>query len=86
MKPSSEMSFLYGNNVLKAGLGRITDGTSQNDGVVICSMSDMPLGFGICARSVADCKRASPMDIVVLHQADVGMYLRDEDRNPASAL
>jgi 60S ribosome subunit biogenesis protein NIP7 len=27
VKPSSELSYLYGNNVLKAGLGRITENT-----------------------------------------------------------
>ena len=80
------MNFLYGNHVLKAGLGRITEGTPQNAGVVVYNMSDMPLGFGLSARSVADCRKAGPTDVVVLHQADIGMYLRDEDRNPASAL
>ena len=29
LKPSSEMSFLYGNHVLKSGLGRITENTEQ---------------------------------------------------------
>jgi 60S ribosome subunit biogenesis protein NIP7 len=29
VKPSSELSYLYGNNVLKAGLGRITENTPQ---------------------------------------------------------
>lgn len=29
LKPSAEMSFLYGNHVLKAGLGRITENTPQ---------------------------------------------------------
>lgn len=30
VKPSSEMSFLYGNHVLKSGLGRITENTDQH--------------------------------------------------------
>jgi len=29
VKPSAELSFLYGNHVLKAGLGRITENTPQ---------------------------------------------------------
>jgi 60S ribosome subunit biogenesis protein NIP7 len=86
VKPSSEMSFLYGNHILKAGLGRITENTPQATGVVVYNMSDMPMGFGLTARSTLDCRKAAPTDIVVLHQADMGMYLRDEDKSPASAL
>ncbi|KAL8625516.1 ribosome biosynthesis protein nip7 [Nucella lapillus] len=43
LKPSAEQQCLYGHNVLKSGLGRITEGTQQYQGVVIYSMSDMPL-------------------------------------------
>ena len=45
VKPTSEMSFLYGNHLLKSGLGRVTENTPTNQGVVILSMSDVPLGF-----------------------------------------
>ena len=41
LKPSAEQSFLYGNNVLKAGLGRITEDTPQYQGVVIMNMADV---------------------------------------------
>ena len=37
IKPNGEMSFLYGNNVLKAHLGRITENTPQYQGVVFCT-------------------------------------------------
>jgi len=43
VKPSSEQSFLYGNHVLKSGLGRITDNTPKYQGVVVYSMADVPL-------------------------------------------
>ncbi|KAM9191929.1 60S ribosome subunit biogenesis protein NIP7 homolog isoform 2-T2 [Dugong dugon] len=43
IKPGAEQSFLYGNHVLKSGLGRITENTSQYQGVVVYSMSDIPL-------------------------------------------
>ncbi|KAF9600102.1 hypothetical protein IFM89_002575 [Coptis chinensis] len=79
LKPSSEMSFLYGNHVLKGGLGRITENTSTGDGVVVFSMSDVPLGFGVAAKSTQDCRKLDPNGIVVLHQADTGEYLRMED-------
>ena len=34
---------MYGNNILKSGLGRITESTPQYQGVIIYSMSDLPL-------------------------------------------
>jgi 60S ribosome subunit biogenesis protein NIP7 len=65
--------------VLKSGLGRITDNTPQYQGVVIYSMSDVPLGFGLAAKSTQECRKLDPNDIVALHQADLGEYLRLED-------
>jgi 60S ribosome subunit biogenesis protein NIP7 len=79
VKPSAEMSYLYGNHVLKSGLGRITENTPAYTGVVVYSMSDVPLGFGVAAKSTADCRKMDPSGIVVFHQADVGEYLRAED-------
>lgn len=37
------MPFLYGNHVVKAHLGRITEDTPEHQGVVVYSMNDMPL-------------------------------------------
>jgi len=79
LKPTAEMSFLYGNHVLKGGLGRITENTAQNEGVVIFSMSDVPLGFGVAAKSTQDCRKLDPNAIVAYHQSDIGEYLRIED-------
>ncbi|KAL8171419.1 hypothetical protein V2J09_023223 [Rumex salicifolius] len=72
LKPTSEMSFLYGNHVLKGGLGRMTENINSGDGVAVFSMSDVPLGFGIAAKSTTDCRKMDPNGIVVLHQADIG--------------
>ncbi|KAH7956264.1 hypothetical protein HPB52_007770 [Rhipicephalus sanguineus] len=79
LKPSAEQQFLYGHHVLKSGLARITESTNTYDGVVVYSMSDIPLGFGVAAKSTQECRRADPMTIVVFHQADVGEYIRSED-------
>lgn len=79
VKPAAEMSFLYGNNVTKAGLSKITDGVPQYGGVVVYSMSDVPLGFGIAAQPTEYCKDLDPGSNVVLHQGDIGEYLRIED-------
>mmetsp|Transcript_58609 Transcript_58609/g.186838 ORF Transcript_58609/g.186838 Transcript_58609/m.186838 type:complete len:130 (+) Transcript_58609:301-690(+) len=80
VKPSSEMSFLYGNHVLKSGLGRITENTPAYQGVVIYNMNDIPLGFGITGKSTQECRKLEPSAVVALHQADVGEYLRAEDQ------
>ena len=74
LKPSAEMTFLYGNNVAKAGLGKITDAADQHAGVVVHSMQDAPLGFGVLARSASGCKDMPPTASIILHQADVGEY------------
>ncbi|KAK1369234.1 60S ribosome subunit biogenesis protein NIP7-like [Heracleum sosnowskyi] len=79
LKPTAEMSFMYGNHVLKGGLGRITENINTNDGVVVFSMSDMPLGFGVAVKSTQDCRKMDPNGIVVIHRADIGEYLRMED-------
>ncbi len=76
VKPSSEMSFLYGNNVTKNGLARITEATPQYAGVIVYNMSDIPLGFGVAAQNTDAVKELEPTGNVVLHQADIGEYLR----------
>ena len=76
VKPSAEMSFLYGNHVTKQGLARMTENTPQYSGVVVYSMSDIPLGFGVAAQSTEHCQSLDPTGNVVLHQADIGEYLR----------
>jgi 60S ribosome subunit biogenesis protein NIP7 len=63
-------------------------------GVIIYNLNEMPLvsaamirsdnlcaaqGFGVTARSAADCRRAEATTLVALHQADVGEYIRAED-------
>ncbi len=40
--------------------------------VVIYSMSDIPLGFGVTAKSTEECRTVDPSTIVAFHQADVG--------------
>ncbi|KAJ1434043.1 hypothetical protein B484DRAFT_446919 [Ochromonadaceae sp. CCMP2298] len=79
VKPGAEMSFLYGNNVTKAGLARITDGTPKYGGIVVYSSADVPLGFGVAAQPTEYCKDLEPTANVVLHQGDIGEYLRTED-------
>lgn len=79
VKNNGEMPYLYGNNVLKAHVGRISEDTPEHQGVVIYSMNDTPLGFGVTARSTVDSRKLQPTDVVAFHQTDIGEYLRDED-------
>jgi 60S ribosome subunit biogenesis protein NIP7 len=51
----------------------------SNQGVVVFSMSDIPLGFGMTAKSTQDCRKADVSAIVTYHQSDCGEYLRDEE-------
>ena len=78
LKPSAEQQFLYGHNVTKAGLGRITENTEKYAGVVVYSMNDLALGFGVAAKSTAECRHSDPMAIICFHQADIGEYIRSE--------
>lgn len=79
VKPSGEMSYLYGNNVLKAHLGRITENTPKYQGVVFYTMSDIPMGFGVAAQSTQECRKLESTGIVGFHQSDIGEYLRVEE-------
>lgn len=79
MKSSAEQQFLYGNHITKAGLGRISENTERYQGVVVLNMADIPLGFGVAARSTAECKLADPLTVVCFHQADIGEYIRSEE-------
>lgn len=53
VKPNGEQTFLYGNHVLKGHLARITENTPPNTGVVIFSITDIPIGFGMCMKSTS---------------------------------
>eukprot|EP00092_Neocalanus_flemingeri_P022838 GFUD01024763.1.p1 GENE.GFUD01024763.1~~GFUD01024763.1.p1 ORF type:complete len:181 (+),score=53.84 GFUD01024763.1:44-586(+) len=79
VKASAEQQFLYGHHVMKSGLGRITENTPKYQGVIVLSMTDLPLGFGVAAKATAECRHADPMHIIAFHQADLGEYIRAEE-------
>ncbi|MCJ1231783.1 ribosome biosynthesis protein nip7 [Toensbergia leucococca] len=79
VKANGEMPFLYGGNVVKAHVGRWSEDCPEHQGVVVYSMNDTPLGFGVTARSTAEARRLDPTGITTFRQADVGEYLREED-------
>eukprot|EP00919_Chromeraceae_sp_WS-2016_P006983 GHVR01016324.1.p1 GENE.GHVR01016324.1~~GHVR01016324.1.p1 ORF type:complete len:181 (+),score=31.68 GHVR01016324.1:157-699(+) len=78
VKAAGEQSYLYGNNIIRRHLGRISENTPNNIGVVVLSMNDIPLGFGQTAKSTTDMRSAGTEAVVLYHQSDIGEYLRDE--------
>lgn len=79
IKPNGEMPFLYGGNIVKAHVGRWSEDCPEHSGVVVYSMDDTPLGFGVTSRSTAEARKADPTAVVCFRQGDVGEYLREED-------
>ena len=43
------------------------------------SMVDIPLTFGVAAKSTQDCRRVDTMIMVVFPQADIGEYIWHEE-------
>ena len=37
-------------------------------GVIVHSMADLPIGFGVAAKATSECRHADPMNIVAFHQ------------------
>ncbi|KZZ93068.1 Ribosome biogenesis factor, NIP7 [Ascosphaera apis ARSEF 7405] len=79
IKKNGEMPFLYGGHVVKAHVGRWSEDCPEHQGIVVLSMDDTPLGFGITAKSTAEARRLDPTGIAAFRQADIGEYLREED-------
>lgn len=79
IKPNGEGPFLYGNNILKAHIGKMSEDVPEHVGMIVYSMNDTPLGFGVSAKSTAETRRLDPTAIVCYRQTDIGEYLRDED-------
>lgn len=64
VKPSAEMTFLYGNHITKGGwieriywllgLARISESVPQYGGVIVYNMNNVALGFGVTAKSTEE--------------------------------
>ena len=78
VKPAQEQGFMYGGNITRAGLGRITEETPQYTGVAIYTMGDIPVGFGVASQSTLQCRKCEMNSTVLFHEADIGEYLRNE--------
>ena len=80
LKPSAEMAFLYGSQVTKVGIAKITESIPQYAGVVVFNSAStaLPLGFGVAAQSTDVLPSLEPTAVVVLNYGDVGQWLRSE--------
>ena len=76
-QPSSRSSAGLQANSKK--VGRWSEDCPEHSGVVVLSMGDTPLGFGVTARSTAEARKLDPTAVVAFRQGDVGEYLREED-------
>ena len=36
--------------------------------MIVHSMADLPIGFGVAAKATSECRHADPMNIVAFHQ------------------
>uniref|UniRef100_A0AC35UCQ5 60S ribosome subunit biogenesis protein NIP7 homolog n=1 Tax=Rhabditophanes sp. KR3021 TaxID=114890 RepID=A0AC35UCQ5_9BILA len=79
LREKSDLQFTMGNNVLKSQVSRMTDGMESNDGVVLFTLNNIPLGFGVCQKSTIAARQAPPTALVVLRYADIGEYIRCEN-------
>lgn len=64
--------------MLKAHIARISESSLKYEGVIVYSLDNVPLGFGVLAKSADDLKISDPTAIYVYNQADLGEYLRIE--------
>lgn len=78
LKSSAEMNFLYGNNVIRSHMHKISGDVPKNSVVFVYNQNNTPLGFGVTAKSSADITASQGRSLVVMNQADTGAYLRNE--------
>ena len=78
LKTTGEQNYLYGNHVLKAHIARISENATKYCGVIVMTLSNMPLGFGVLAKSAQEFNTSDSSMIYVFNQADTGEYLRVE--------
>merc|ERR1719348_1273926 len=71
LKKGSEQHFVYGKNILKASIKKLSESIDTNEGLIVCTSDDLPIGFGVSAKSGDAIRTAAPTDLAVIWQADV---------------
>ncbi len=85
LRSNGEQNFLYGNHVLKAHIAKISEKALKYKGVIVMSLNNTALGFGVLAKAGEEFGRADPTAIYVFNQADLGEYLRIESQKLMSS-
>merc|ERR1712050_536611 len=78
IKPKMELNFLQGNHIKKSQIIRISERIPTFKGVLILSISNIPLGYGIITKTTEEARKSDPSSIIVLHMADIGEYLKEQ--------
>ena len=78
IKPSAGDEFSVRKSRHKGRYRTFVRGVPQYGGVIVNNMAGTPLGFGVAAQSTEFTQEMNPTAFAILHQADVGEYLRDE--------
>ncbi|KAF7703920.1 60S ribosome subunit biogenesis protein nip7 [Cucumispora dikerogammari] len=78
IKKSAEMNVLYGNNIIKSHIFKISDQLEVNAFVVIFNSEDVILGFGVTTRDSKGIDGMEGGSVAIINQSDNGVYLRDE--------
>ncbi|KAH0577530.1 Ribosome subunit biogenesis protein NIP7 [Spironucleus salmonicida] len=76
---NATMGFLYGNDVNRAQIGKITDQIPDQAGVLVCDTDGFGIGFGVSTKSGIDAMRSEYGVKIVIRQGDVGEYLRSQE-------
>ncbi|EJW01533.1 hypothetical protein EDEG_00424 [Edhazardia aedis USNM 41457] len=79
VKSSAEMNYLYGNDVIKAHVSKMSDNVPVNSHVFVFNEGDLCLGFGVAAKGSSQLELCDKNSLVVVRQTDCGEYLRDQD-------
>lgn len=58
---------MYGNHVLKAHIGRISEKAMKYKGVIVLNLHNMPLGFGVLAKTQEELGVTDPTAIFVFN-------------------
>ncbi|KAM0687431.1 ribosome biosynthesis protein nip7 [Conglomerata obtusa] len=79
VKNTAEMNFLYGNDVLKAHVLKMSDECVVNSYCFVFNQSEQCIGFGVLSKGKEDVKMCDGKSVVVVRMADCGEYLREQD-------
>jgi 60S ribosome subunit biogenesis protein NIP7 len=79
LKSNNEMGYLYGNHLLKSNILKLSDNIMENNGIIVYTHNNLPLGFGNSTKNLLDLKSLDLQSIIIINQADLGIYLRNEN-------